>query len=77
MGGPCLKHEANLVPRVLRGHWERDWQEAALWEGEEYLHLHPRVFRRRNQNVNVKTYRSLILEDEWDGRYGEFIIWKV
>ena len=25
-------HEANLVPRVLRGHWERGWQEAALWE---------------------------------------------
>ena len=22
-GGSLFKHEANLVPRVLRGHWER------------------------------------------------------
>ena len=30
-----FENEVNLVPRVLRGHWERGWQEAALWEGKE------------------------------------------
>ena len=36
VGGACLfKQKANLVPRVLRGLWERGWQEAALWEGEK------------------------------------------
>ena len=34
-----FKQEADLVPRVLRGHWDvklgRGWQESALWEGEE------------------------------------------
>ena len=35
MGGKLDQGEANLVPRVVRGHWERGWREAALWEGEE------------------------------------------
>ena len=29
-GGGLFKHEVNLVPRFLRGHWERGWREAAL-----------------------------------------------
>ena len=33
--GSLFKHETILVSRILRGHWERGWQEGALWEMEK------------------------------------------
>ena len=59
-----FKEEANLVPRVLSGHWERGWQEAALGS------LSSDVFERRTSTGNG---RFALLSRDFEQIFGQIV----